>query len=74
MPNVMAARPNIGGVLCSTPQVWLTPTIIVLCSNAAKTRNALKFALVPQNSGTDLSRQWAEVHHIMRTCAGNIAV
>ena len=28
--------------------VWLTPTIRVQCSNAAKTRNPLKFAGVPQ--------------------------
>ena len=28
--------------------VWLTPTTRVPCSNAAKTRNALKFAWVPQ--------------------------
>jgi len=27
--------------------VWLTPTSIVPCSNAAKTRNPLKFAEVP---------------------------
>ena len=48
MPNVMAALPNIGGALCSTPQIWLTPTTRVPCSNAAKTRNPLKFAGVPQ--------------------------
>ena len=48
MPNVMAAVPNIGGALCSTPQIWLTPTNRVPCSNAAKTRNPLKFAGVPQ--------------------------
>ena len=29
-------------------KVWLTPTTRVLCSNAAKTRNQLKFAGVPQ--------------------------
>jgi len=29
-------------------KVWLTPTIRVPCSNAAKTRNPLKFAGVPQ--------------------------
>jgi len=29
-------------------KVWLTPTTRVLCSNAAKTRNPLKFAGVPQ--------------------------
>ena len=28
--------------------VWLTPTTRVPCSNAAKTRNQLKFAGVPQ--------------------------
>jgi len=28
--------------------VWLTPTIRVPCSNAAKTRNLLKLAVVPQ--------------------------
>ena len=32
--------------------VWLTPTARVPCSNAAKTRNPLKFAGVPQ------TRQW----------------
>ena len=34
MLNVMAARPNIGGALCST-QVWLAPTVRLPCSNAA---------------------------------------
>jgi len=29
-------------------KVWLTPTTRVPCSNTAKTRNALKFAGVPQ--------------------------
>jgi len=48
MPNVMPALPNIGGALCSTPQIWLTPTTRVPCSNAAKTRNPFKFAGVPQ--------------------------
>ena len=36
---------------CLTVQchkVWLTPTTRVPCSNAAKTRNLLKFAAVPQ--------------------------
>jgi len=50
MPNVMAALPNIGGALCSTPQsladahCWSG----VPCSNAAKPRNPLKFGGVPQ--------------------------
>ena len=48
MPNVMAALPNIGDALCSKPQVWLTPTTRVPCSNAPKTRNPLKFAGCPK--------------------------
>ena len=34
--------------LFNAAAVWLTPTTRVPCSNAAKTRNALKFAGVPQ--------------------------
>jgi len=48
MPNLMAALPNIGGILCSMPQRPLMPTTRVPCSNAAKTRNPLKFAGMPQ--------------------------
>ena len=53
MPNVMAALPNIGGALCSTPQSLADAhyATTVLCSNAAKTRNPLKFAEVPQTTG-----------------------
>ena len=32
--------------------VWPTPTTTVPCSNAAKTRNPLKFAGVPQTNET----------------------
>ena len=44
MPNVMAARPNIGGAVCESSvipflvprrKVWLTPSGRVPCSNAA---------------------------------------
>jgi len=31
MPNVMVTLPNIGGTLCSTPQVWLTSTSTTRC-------------------------------------------
>jgi len=48
MPNVMAALPNIGAPSVQCRKVWLTPTTRVLCSDAAKTRNPLKFAGVPQ--------------------------
>jgi len=44
MSNVMAALPNIGGALCSTPQSFAHAHYYrVLCTNAAKTRNPLKF-------------------------------
>jgi len=49
MPNVMAALPNIGGALLNAA-VWLTPTTRVPCSNAAKMRNPLKLAGVPQTN------------------------
>ena len=52
MPNVMAALPNIGGALCSTPQSFLTPNTWLPRSNAAKTRNPLKLARVPQTTGS----------------------
>ena len=45
--TVMPALSSIGGGLCSTPQS-LTPTTTMPCSNAAKTRNVLKFAGLPQ--------------------------
>jgi len=48
MPNVMVALPNIGGALCSTPQSPADAQYYMQCSNAAKTRNQLKFAGVPQ--------------------------
>jgi len=50
MPSVMAALPNRWRTLFNAA-VWLTPTTTVLCSNAAKTRNPLKFAGLPQTTG-----------------------
>ena len=44
MPNVMVALPNTGGALCSTPQSLAGANHQMPCSNAAKTRNSLKFA------------------------------
>ena len=62
MPNVMAALPNIGGAVCSTPP----------CSNAAKTPNPLKFAGVPQTnetisaaSGPKFTILWGHVEEIL---------
>ena len=48
MPNVMAALPNMGGALCSTPQSLVDAHYQRPCINAAKTRKPLKFAGVPQ--------------------------
>jgi len=71
MPNVMAALPNIGGALCSTPQSLVTPTTRVACSNAAKMQKLLKFAAVPQTpepisaaSGPKFAILWGHVEDI----------
>jgi len=52
MPNVMVALPNTGGALCSTPQSLADAHNYMPCSNAAKTPNPLKFAGVPQTTGS----------------------
>jgi len=52
MPNLMVALPNIGGALCSTPQSLADAHYYKPCSNAAKTRKPLKFAGVPQTTGS----------------------
>ena len=68
MPNVMAALPNTGGVLCSTPQSLADATTRVPRTNAAKRQNLLKFAGVPQTrqqisaaSGAKLTILWEHV-------------
>ena len=51
MPNVMAALPNVGGALCSTPQSLADAHYYrVPCSNAAETQIPLKLAGVPQTN------------------------
>jgi len=52
MPNVMAALPNIGGPSVQRRKVSLTPNTWLPCSDVAKTRNPLKFAGVPQTTGS----------------------
>jgi len=54
MLNVMAALSNIGGGVAPSVQrrkVWLTPNTGVPYSSAAKMRNPLKLAGVPQTTG-----------------------
>ena len=53
-------------------KVWLTPTTRVTCSNAAKTRNPLTFAGVPQTSepipavsGPKFTILWEHVEEIL---------
>jgi len=53
-------------------KVWLTPTTRVPCSNAAKTRNQLKFAGVPQTN-EKISAASGPKFTIVRTCRGDIA-
>ena len=72
MPNVMAALPNIGGASVQRRKVWLTPTTRMPCSNAAKSRNPLKFAGVPQtnerisaDSGPKFPILWGHVGEIL---------
>jgi len=52
MPNVMVALRNIGGALCSTSQSLADAHYYMPCSNAAKKQNPLKFAGVPQTTGS----------------------
>jgi len=72
MPNVMAALPNIGSASVQRRKVWLTPTTRVPCSNAAKTRNPLKFAGLPQTpepisavSGPKFTILLGHVEHVL---------
>ena len=72
MPNVMATLPNIGGALCSMPQSLADTHYQMPCSNAAKTRNLLKFAGVPQTtrsisapSGPKFTILWGHVEDIL---------
>ena len=52
--------------------VWLTLTTRVLCSNAAKTRQPLKFAGEPQKLANRSQPLVGRSSHIMRTCGGGI--
>jgi len=73
MPNAVAALPNVGGALCSTPQSLADAHYSSgPCSNAAKTRNPVKVAGVPQTnepisvaSGLKFTILWG---HVGRYC------
>ena len=72
MPNVMAALLNTGGASVQCRKVWLTPTTRMPCGNAAKMRNPLKFAGVPQTrqqisaaSGPKFTILWGHLEEIL---------
>jgi len=52
MPNVMAALPNIGGALCSTPQSLADAQYWRGVLQRCQDTNPLKFAEVPQTTGS----------------------
>ena len=68
MPNVMAALPNIGGALYSTLQSLTTRV-----SYAAKTRNPLEFAGVPQTNETISAASGPKFTILWGTSGGDIA-
>jgi len=51
MPNVMAALPNIGGVLCSTLQSLADAHYYSAVQQRCQDAKPLKFAGVPQTTG-----------------------
>jgi len=52
---------------------WMTPTTTVPCSNAAKTRNPLKFAGVPPTTGPISAASGMKFTVLWGTCGGDIA-
>ena len=74
MPNVMVALPNIGGALCSTPLSLADAHYRVPCSDAAKMRNPLKLARVPQTLEPISSISGPKFTILWGTYGGDIAV
>jgi len=73
MHNVMVTLPNIRGALCSTPQSLADDHHYMPCSNAAKTRNPLNFARVPQTTGSMSAASGPKFTILWGTCGGHIA-
>ena len=72
--QVMAALPNIGGALSSTPQSLADAHYQSAVHNAAKTRNPLKLPGVPQTRQTISAVSGPKFTIHMRTYEGDIAV
>jgi len=73
MPNVMVALPNIAGVLCSTPQSLADAQYWSAVQYRCQDAKPVQISWDAPNYRTDLSRQWAEVHHIVGTYGGDTA-
>jgi len=58
---------------CSTPQSLADAHYQMPCSNAAKTRNQLKFAGVPQTTGSISAASGPKFTILWGTCGGHIA-
>jgi len=56
MPNVMAALPNIGGALCSTPQSLADGHYLSAVQQRWQDAKAVKICRGASNYWTDLSR------------------
>ena len=69
MSNVVAALPNIDGALCAMPQSLADAHC---CSNATNAK-PVEISWGAPNYRIDLSRQWAEVRHVVRTSGRDIA-
>jgi len=72
MPNIMAALPNIGGALCSTPQFGWRPLLEcrAVTLPRSETRSNLQGCPKLANRSQPLV---GRIHYIIRTCGGDIA-
>jgi len=69
----MVALPNTGGALYSTPQSLAHAHYYMPYSNAAKTRNQLKFGGVPQTYETISAASGPKFTILWGTSGGHIA-
>jgi len=73
MLNVMAALPNIGGALCSTPQFGWRPLLDCRAVTLPRRETALKLPGVPQTNETISAASEPKFTILWGTCEGDIA-
>jgi len=72
--QLMLTLPNIGGALCSTPQSLAHAHYLTMpCSNAAKMRQQLKLAGVPQTTESISAASRPKFIILWGTSGGDIA-